>query len=192
MKILRNKRGFTLIEVSITLAILAIIMTAMIWISLSGGRIYDNVSSRATLNDTANLIFQKVTTEIESSEYMKIYGGITTLTQFNNWPDKKLDKSYILFDEDSDTIYVSVVNTAGGYSELVPIIDSGLMYNAEFDMNFIRLSGSSNTIDIKINPKQAQNNETDARDYSLSMYLHNVDTIYGDASGKLIEYVRTR
>lgn len=192
MKILKNKRGFTLIEVSITLAILAIIMTAMIWISVSGGRIYDNVSSRATLNDTANLIFQRINTEIESSEYMKIYSGITTLSQFNNWPDKKLDKSYMLFDEDSDTIYVSAVNVAGGYSELVPIIDSELMYNAEFDMNFIKLSDSNNTIDVKIDPKQAPDNKEDARDYSISMYLHNVNVIYGDTSGKLIEYVRTR
>ena len=192
MRILKNKKGFTLIEVSITLAILAIMSAAMIWMSISGGRIYDNVSGRATLNDTANLIFQKISTEIESSEYLKIYSGITTITEFENWPDKDLSKSYILFDENNDTIYISVENVAMGYSELIPIIDSSLMYNAEFDMKFIKVADSLNTLDIKIDPKQPPRNQFEARDYSMSMFLHNVNAIYGDNSGNLIEYVRAR
>lgn len=79
MKSMKNERGYSLVELFISLAILSLIVILVTSIQLFGQKQVTNQNERANLQAEVRLALNVVTKEIRGAETLSIYNNIVTL-----------------------------------------------------------------------------------------------------------------
>ncbi len=161
LKTIKSNKGFTLIELVVTVAIMGIALTAICSVIVLGFKINNNTQSKFNENTAAIFIQNKIKAQIQYSQSLSVYSDPSKLSQVT---------------ESNSLYYGTYPYVAGAISNLGVVVNrsapymSGTLNGYTCSVTFKFVSTTSITVTVNI---ISLKNATDT--YTLSQTIHFIN-----------------
>jgi len=152
-KLLVSKKGMTLIEVIISLAVLGIVSSPLLVVFTNAQIIIGKTESRIEINAVMRIIKENVTNSVK-------YGGFNTIKSYT-----EPDEADLMTDKHGRNLEVKSKDGQ---------INGTYMFDANRTMDFGEISGAKNTCEYEIILKKMNGSEVQ----KLKMLVNSIDPVY--------------